>query len=41
VADVTIHDAEGLVYGRVIDAEITMSPRLNALFAQNTLRGAA
>ncbi len=39
VADVTIHDAEGLVYGRVIGAEITMSPRLNALFAQNELRG--
>jgi hypothetical protein len=41
VADVTIHDTEGLVYGRVIDAEITMSPRLNTLFAQNTLKGAA
>lgn len=39
VADVTIHDAEGLVYGRVVGAEITMSSRLNTLFAQNTLRG--
>jgi hypothetical protein len=40
VADVTIHDAEGQVYGRVTGAEITMSSRLNHLFAQNELRGA-
>jgi len=39
VADVTIHDAEGWVYGRVTGAEITMSARLNPLFAQNELRG--
>lgn len=35
VADVTIHDGDGQVFGKVTGAEITMSPRLNALFAQN------
>ena len=39
LADVTIHDANGQVYGKVTGAEITMSPRLNALFAQNELVG--
>jgi acyl dehydratase len=37
VADVTAHDAEGLVYSQVTGAEITLSPRLNQLFAQNQL----
>jgi len=37
VADVTVHDADGLVYSRVTGAEITLSARLNALFEQNWL----
>ncbi|MCD6344424.1 MAG: SDR family NAD(P)-dependent oxidoreductase [Anaerolineae bacterium] len=37
VADVITHDEEGRVYSRVTGAEITLSPRLNALFAQNHL----
>ncbi|MGC9395797.1 MAG: SDR family NAD(P)-dependent oxidoreductase [Anaerolineae bacterium] len=37
VADVTVHDAQGLVYSRVTGAEITLSPRLNQLFQQNRL----
>ena len=37
VADVTVHDAQGLVYSRVTGAEITLSARLNALFQQNRL----
>ncbi len=35
VADVTVHDAEGTVFSRIHGAEITLSPRLKALFAQN------
>jgi len=38
VADVTVHNAQGLVYSRVTGAEITLSPRLNQLFQQNQLR---
>ncbi len=37
VADVTVHDAEGALYSRITGAEITLSPRLNELFAQNRL----
>jgi hypothetical protein len=37
VADVTVHDAQGLVYSRVTGAEITLSPRLNQLFQSNQL----
>ncbi len=37
VADVTVHDAEGTIFSRVHGAEITLSPRLKALFAQNRL----
>ncbi len=37
VADVTVYDAAGLLYSQVEGAEITLSPRLNNLFAQNRL----
>ncbi len=37
VADVTVHDAEGLIYSKVTRAEITLSERLNTLFRQNHL----
>ena len=37
VADVTVHDAQGLVYSRVTGAEITLSPRLKQLFQSNQL----
>jgi hypothetical protein len=37
VADVTAHDADGLVYSQVTGAEITLSSRLNQLFTQNQL----
>jgi NAD(P)-dependent dehydrogenase (short-subunit alcohol dehydrogenase family) len=37
IADVVVHDAQGLVYSRVTGAEITLSPRLNQLFQQNQL----
>jgi len=40
VADVTVHDAHGVVYSRVTGAEITLSPRLNQLFQQNQLQSA-
>jgi NAD(P)-dependent dehydrogenase (short-subunit alcohol dehydrogenase family) len=41
VADVVVHDAAGQVYSQVMGAEITLSPRLNQLFAQNRLGGQA
>ena len=41
VANVVVHDEFGDVYSRVIGAEITLSPRLNKLFAQNQLRAQA
>ncbi len=41
VADVTVHGVAGQVYSRVTGAEITLSPRLNRLFAQNQLGGQA
>jgi NAD(P)-dependent dehydrogenase (short-subunit alcohol dehydrogenase family) len=37
VADVIVHDAEGLVYSHVTGAEITLSARLNTLFRENRL----
>ncbi|HOC21407.1 MAG TPA: SDR family oxidoreductase [Anaerolineae bacterium] len=37
VADVVVHDAGGRVQSRVWGAEITLSPRLKHLFAQNHL----
>ncbi|MGC9400136.1 MAG: SDR family NAD(P)-dependent oxidoreductase [Anaerolineae bacterium] len=37
VADVVVHDNEGRVQSRVWGAEITLSPRLKQLFAQNHL----
>lgn len=39
VADVVVHDAAGLPYLEVVGAEITLSERMNALFAQNRLSG--
>ncbi len=41
VADVVVHDAAGEVYSQVTGAEITLSSRLNPLFAQNRLRAQA
>jgi hypothetical protein len=41
VADVTVHDELGHVFNQVTGAEITLSPRLNDMFAQNQLRGQA
>jgi len=37
LANVILHDADGQVYSHVTGAEITLSPRLNPLFAQNQL----
>jgi NAD(P)-dependent dehydrogenase (short-subunit alcohol dehydrogenase family) len=37
VADVIVHDSEGMVYSKVTGAEITLSERLNTLFQQNHL----
>jgi NAD(P)-dependent dehydrogenase (short-subunit alcohol dehydrogenase family) len=37
VADVTVHDRDGVVYSKVTGAEITLSERLNVLFQQNQL----
>ncbi len=37
VADVISHDAQGRIISRVFGAEITLSPRLNEMFAQNQL----
>ena len=37
VADVIVHDSEGVVYSQVTGAEITLSDRLNTLFRQNQL----
>lgn len=39
VADVEVHDAQGVLCSRVTGAEITLSDRLNGLFAQNRLEG--
>lgn len=35
VADVIVHDREGVMYSKVTSAEITLSERLNMLFLQN------
>jgi NAD(P)-dependent dehydrogenase (short-subunit alcohol dehydrogenase family) len=41
VADVTVHDAEGLIYLRVSGTAVTISKRLNTLFAQSRIVVAA
>jgi hypothetical protein len=35
IATVTVHDADGLVYTRVFGTQVTISERLNVLFAQS------
>jgi hypothetical protein len=41
VADVTVHDAEGLIYLRVSGTAVTISKRLKTLFAQSRIAVAA
>jgi NADP-dependent 3-hydroxy acid dehydrogenase YdfG len=38
VADVTTHDDAGKIYTRILDAEVTISKKLNALFGRATSR---